>query len=455
MSTTIGTRESSPSAAPASTRDGPHRRPHGQSWTLRALLAALVLGQLLTGNREGATVASMGLAITLIPPLISRFSGWHVPRQLELTFVAAMVLQYGSESLKLFERFTYWDKLVHPAEIFLATAVVTFLFLGFRHVHQLDIPDGLCAAGAMLFGMTLGTSWELVEFALDWFGNANLQKSNADTLTDVLTNDAGAIFGTLAAFWLYRHRTTVRQRAECGRIADWLTGRLVWLFGEHGSAVGVGVALVVGAIILAGWLVDRAPPPPAAAARGTPETWRFAVPAAPTAPTAVLLGDWREDVRGICRVNPEPPQPGSEKLGLLALSPGASYGADAAFAAAARYTVERPSLGAGTAMETGLAFGVRGPDDFYVLRASAAHDLLVLERYRHGRVRDLREERVRTRGDESHELRVEVQGDRVTALLDGAPWFEERGLADTAGGLALWARVTATACFSEARVAPL
>ena len=57
-----------------------------------------------------------------------------------------------------------------------SVAIVTFLFLGYRHLHQLKLPDGLSAAGAMLFGMTLGASWELLEFALDWFGNANLQK---------------------------------------------------------------------------------------------------------------------------------------------------------------------------------------------------------------------------------------------------------------------------------------
>jgi hypothetical protein len=44
-------------------------------------------------------------------------------------------------------------------------------------LYGLEIPDELSAAGAMLFAMTLGGSFELLEFALDWFGNTNLQKS--------------------------------------------------------------------------------------------------------------------------------------------------------------------------------------------------------------------------------------------------------------------------------------
>jgi hypothetical protein len=39
----------------------------------------------------------MGLALSMVPPLVSRLSGWHVPRLLELPFVLDMVLQFGSE----------------------------------------------------------------------------------------------------------------------------------------------------------------------------------------------------------------------------------------------------------------------------------------------------------------------------------------------------------------------
>ena len=268
----------------------------------------------------------MGVVVVMIPVLITHFSGWRVPRNLELIFVFGMVLQYASESLKLFELLTYWDKIVHPTEIFLATGVATFLLLGYRKCHDLDIPDGLAALGAMLFGMALGSSWELLEFALDWFGNANLQKSNADTLTDVLTNDAGAIFGALFAFWLWRHHTSELAREESGRIADWLTGRLAKLLGEHGFAVGIAVALVFAAIIFAGWYVDRGPIPNAPAGIGHAADWRFAATDAPPGDAQVLLGDWQPGAQGICRADPQPPQPGSEKMGLVALEPGEASG---------------------------------------------------------------------------------------------------------------------------------
>lgn len=430
-----------------------HGRRHWESWTLRALLAAVVIYQLVQQNRSGATVAALGLATTLIPLLITRLSGWHVPRLLELTFVLAMFLQYVSESFKLFELLTYWDKIVHPAEIFLAAGVASYLFLGYRDCHQLEIPDELAATGAMLFGMTLGATWELVEFALDWFGNANLQKSNADTLTDILTNDAGAIFGTLLAFWLYRHHTDDRQRRAFGELAEWLTGRLVDLFTRHGVLVGAVVALLISGLVAAGWLVDRAPPPPAPPLTAPAGVWRFAPAPGDHPPTEALLGFWMPGAQGICRSNPERPLPGSEQMGLLLLTPGAGF--PARYTASARYALQRPPLGDGTAMEAGLAFGIRGPDDFYLLKASALHDVLVLGRYLHGHWRDMREERLRIHGNEWHELGLVVQDDQVTAISDGQPLFQERGVTETAGGLGLWARVTTAGCFSEARVTPL
>lgn len=444
-----------------SERDARHEgRCHWASWALRGLLVVILVFQLARGNLGGALVAAEGIAVSLLPLLVSRLSGWHVPRLLDVTFVLAMALQFGSESLKLFELFTYWDKLVHPAEIFLASGIATFLLLGYRRFHRLEIPDGLAAAGAMLFGMSLGAFWELVEFGLDWFGNTSLQKSNADSMTDILLNDAGAIFGTLLAFWLYRHWAPDHVRDEFGEIAEWSTAWLARLLRHHGRAVGIGVALVLAAIVFAGWSIDRVPvppptgQPPAGWPPGAPRRWRFTSPG-PGGPTAVVLGEWTADQHGTCRAPVGRVWPGGEQVGLLALDPGVDYGPRVPFTAATHTLAERPPLFSGTAMDTGLVFGLRGPGDYYVLRSSTLHDTVSLDRYLHGQKRNLREEQVLMRGNEWHELRVEVMDGQVTALLDGRVLFYETGLTDLDGGLGLWARVTTAGCFADAVVQPL
>ena len=421
---------------------------HWESWALRALLAGVLAFQFATGNAAGAVVAGIGLALSLVPLAITRFSHFHVPRLLDSAFTLAVALQFVSESFKLFELFTYWDKLVHSAEIFLAAAVAAFLVFGYRDLNHLRVPDQACAASAMLFGMTLGSVWEVIEFAFDWFGNAHLQKSNADTMTDFLWNAAGAVFGALLGAWLYCHRTDAAQRQKLGRIADWLTNWLAGQLTRRGKVVGFALAVVFVAVIAAGWYVNRASLPPPSGAPGDSQSWSFPadVPAA-----QVVAGHWVPADSGLCRVNADTPRPGSEQPGLVRLQSDAAYG-QTRFAFAARDWVERPALGQGTMMEAGIAFGIRDPENFYLLRQSVLHDVVVLERYVDGRKYDMVEEHVITRANSDHTLGVEVDGDRVRALFDGVPLFETGGVQDTTGGIGLWSRVTASGCFQSATV---
>ena len=145
---------------------------------------------------------------------------------------------------------------------------------------------------------------------------------------------------------------------------------------------------------------------------------------------------------------------GQREAGTVALDPDVDYTRAGPFVTSARFTTERPALLTGTAMESGVAFGVRGKDDYYVLRASILHDAISLDRFLHGRKRNLREEHYLLRGNEEHELRAEVTPGRVVAFIDGKELFYEDRLTDLEGGLGLWARVTASACFSEAGVGP-
>src|SRR4051794_27801699 len=142
-------------------------------------------------------VAFQGFVMALIPVVVARLSKTHVPRLLELAFTAGMALQYISESLKLFEYFTYWDKVVHPLLVALTALIAGWLILGYAHAYGKRITIHFGAAFGLLIGTSLGAFWEFVEFGSDWFAGANLQKSNADTMTDVIANDIGAFVATL------------------------------------------------------------------------------------------------------------------------------------------------------------------------------------------------------------------------------------------------------------------
>ncbi len=423
-----------------------------ESWALRLLLLAAFGLQLATGNRAGATVAAEGLVVSLIPVAIERVSHIRVPRVVEFTFVLAIALQFVSESFKLFELFYYWDKLVHPTLIALSSMIATYLLLGYRERGDARLSTRLAAALGWLFGASLGAFWEFVEFAGDWFGNTDLQKSNADTMTDLLANCNGALVATLLAVWIYYHWVPESERQDMGRLAEWLTDGLGRFLARHGRLVGAAFVVIVVGLIGAAVAIDR--DPPALAADLTPggsEQWQFTADDRPA--TATLLGDWTTDERGICRENPEHPEPGSEKPGLLALAPGSAYGAEGQrFTLTATYYEQRPSVSQGSQMDAGIAFGIRSPDDFYLLEANALHDIVRLDRYVHGRRRDVREEVYRTRGNEWHTLSLDVDGGAVEASIDGKSLYAVPGLQDASGEIGVFGVTASATCFSQAAV---
>jgi hypothetical protein len=398
---------------------------HWESWLLRLVLLAALVVQLISANSNGAVVAGEGLAISLLPLLIGRLSAVHIPRPLEFAFVGGMALQFLSESTKLFELFTYWDKLVHPTLIALTAMIAVWLVLGYRDAFQKRVPTHLAGVFGLLLGMAVGAGWELFEFASDWFGDANLQKSNADTMTDILANDIGAFVAIVAGVWIYAHRLSPDQRTQLGLLARWLAHGPSRLLDRHGRVLGAALLVAFGlAVFLAQW-IDRGTPALASGLTvGESRTWAFGLDPSSAADTRVLSGDWLTDARGICRENLEHPRPGSEKMGVLQLAPGTIYGQNGQpFSVQARYFEEQPPLVDGTEMDAGIAFGLRDDQDFDLLEQSALHDFLRLDRYVHGKRRDQRETLLRTHANEWHMLRVDVAGPLVTASEDGRVIF--------------------------------
>jgi hypothetical protein len=423
-----------------------------ESWLLRLALLGLFGYQVATGNKDGATVAGEGFVVSLLPLLIARLSKTHIPRPLEFAYVLGMALQFASESTKLFELFTYWDKIVHPTLVALTAMIAAWLLLGYHDAYRKRLPIHFAALFGLLLGMCVGAFWEFIEFGSDWFGDANLQKSNGDTITDIISNDIGAFVATLFGLWVYTHLLNDNQRQEMGRVARWLAHGPRRLLERHGRIAGSLVAVLFAAVLFGSQWIDRGYPALASGlADGQTRSWSLAD--GTPADMQVLAGDWAPDDRGICRENLDHPKPGSEKLGLLVLGGGTVYGQDGQpYTVQARYFEERPPISEGTEMDAGIAFGIRDDKDFDLLEQSALHDILRVDRYVHGKRRDLREKLFRTHGNEWHTLRVAVSGSSVTASVDDERIYSVDNVPDTTGGVGLWARAAAATCFSDASV---
>jgi hypothetical protein len=362
-----------------------------------------------------------------------------------------MALQYVSESTKLFELFYYWDKLVHPTLVALTGMVGAWLLIGYRDAFAKRIPTHLVAVFGMLLAIGIGAFWEFIEFTTDWFQYSDLQKSNADTISDIVSNNTGAFLATLLALWLYTHHFSESQRHELGRIAQWLAHGPLLLLRRHGRLIGTCLGITAAALIsVAVWSDQQVPALAAGLTPGASHEWHF-TDSPPATDAQVLSGDWVPDPRGICRENLDDPKPGSEKMGVLELAPGTSYG-DQPFTIQARYYEERPPELHGSEMDAGIAFGIRDPKNFDLVEQNALHDILRLDAFIQGRRRDLREKLFRTHGNEWHTLQVSVSGSSVSAGVDGQTIYSVANAPRTDGPIGLWARAAAATCFSDVSV---
>jgi hypothetical protein len=160
-----------------------------------------------------------------------------------------------SDALGLYDRVIYWGKLVHVVEGFLVTAVVGLLLLSFTDRPRLDIHTQILALTTIGVGVTFGAFWEFLEFLLDWVRYSDLQKSNTDTMTDMLGNDVAAVLATLLAFHAYHH--WIIEKRELGDLADSIFTPIGRLLDRHGTLLALVALLSIAVYVAALWYAER------------------------------------------------------------------------------------------------------------------------------------------------------------------------------------------------------
>lgn len=167
-------------------------------------LAIMAVWALVTLRLEQAYVALITLALTLAPVVVARWAEIHVPP----SFIAAVVLFIGGtiflgEVFDFYERLWWWDVAAH------GTSAIGFGLIGFVLVFMMFQGDRFAAPPfavaffAFCFAMTIGSVWEIFEFAMDELFGLNMQKSGLrDTMGDLMVNTVGALMGA-GAGWAY------------------------------------------------------------------------------------------------------------------------------------------------------------------------------------------------------------------------------------------------------------
>ena len=168
-------------------------------WTILALAFVVAL---LTARWSLAFVSLATFGLSLLPVLFQSRFGIHLP----MRFLAGIVIFvfatiFLGEAFDFYNRFWWWDVVLHGGSA-MAFGLVGFLFVfmlfeGDRYAA----PAWAVAFVSFCFALSIGTVWEIFEFAMDQLFGLNMQKSGlVDTMWDLIVDTVGAGFGAMVGF---------------------------------------------------------------------------------------------------------------------------------------------------------------------------------------------------------------------------------------------------------------
>ena len=172
-----------------------HRSSFIVYFTLRALVIATMILQILNRNYENVFLCALTLILLIMPSLMQITFRVELPTTLEIIILififAAEIL---GEIREFYLIFPFWDTALHTLNGFLAAAIgfslVDLLNRSERTVFNLS--PLFTAIVAFCFSMTIGVVWEFFEFGMDQLAGFDMQKDTViHTIRSVTLDPAG------------------------------------------------------------------------------------------------------------------------------------------------------------------------------------------------------------------------------------------------------------------------
>ena len=184
------------------------------------VLQGIMAVELLLLFREGqwinAFLVMAIMAIMLSPAVIGRRFRVHIPPEFQvLAVLFVFAALFLGEIHSYYARIWWWDIALHTSSGLLMG------ILGFLLVYVLNADERIdihmrprfVASFAFLFAVTVGTLWEIFEFAMDQLVGTNMQKPMlgdpsglTDTMWDMIVNALGALAVSALGGWYMQQR---------------------------------------------------------------------------------------------------------------------------------------------------------------------------------------------------------------------------------------------------------
>ena len=172
-----------------------HRSSFIVYFTLRILVIATLVLQLLNRNYENVFLCALTLLLLVMPSLVQVTFKVELPTTLEIIIlVFIFAAEILGEISEFYLVFPFWDTVLHTVNGFLAAAIgfslVDLLNRSERTVFNLS--PLFTANVAVCFSMTIGVVWEFFEIGMDTLIGYDMQKDTViHTIRSVTLDPAG------------------------------------------------------------------------------------------------------------------------------------------------------------------------------------------------------------------------------------------------------------------------
>ena len=162
----------------------------------------------MADDMSGAFMALTVYVVSLLPIAFSRYAGIIIPKYFMAGVVFFIIATlFLGEVFNFYNRFWWWDVFLHSG------SAVGFGLIGFLIVFGLiggernNNAAWVVAILTFAFAVTIGTIWEIFEFAMDQIFGMNMQKSGLiDTMWDLIVDSLGALTAAISGWYFMRRQ---------------------------------------------------------------------------------------------------------------------------------------------------------------------------------------------------------------------------------------------------------
>jgi len=157
-----------------------------------------------------AAIAAAILFLTFLPTIFASRIQVEIPPEFEVMTVAFIFVSlFLGETREYYSRFWWWDISLHATSGVLLGILGLLLVYVLNETPRIDLHmrPGFVAFFAFCFALSIGTVWEMFEFAMDQLFGMNMQKPMlgdpsglTDTMFDLVVDAVGAMLVSITGY---------------------------------------------------------------------------------------------------------------------------------------------------------------------------------------------------------------------------------------------------------------